>query len=180
MIIESLIINALKNIGMPLDITPILSDRGGVEPAAPYLLINIISTTSIGLPTKSISHVNENISESIFQLKDFLVSLTFHASTKDGTHDWVQRLHTGIFTDLIDYSFTQQGLGIVDCKDIMYQPNPVDGKNYKRAILDITLRAEVEEKFTVNAMTGIGVEGSFTSEDVEGITGNVIVDEYFY
>lgn len=164
---------------MPPDITPILSDRSGVEPAAPYLLINIISTTSIGLPTKSVSHKDGDVNENIFQVKDFLVSLTFHASTKDNTHDWVQRFHTGVFSDLVDYAFTQQGLGIVDCKDIMYQPNPVAGKNYKRAILDMTLRAEVQDKFTVNNMTGIEVEGFFTSEGVEGTTGNVVVNEDF-
>lgn len=179
MLIESLVINALKGVGMPPDITPVLADRSGVEPAAPYLLINIISTTSIGLPTKSVSHKDGDVNENIFQVKDFLVSLTFHASTKGNTHDWIQMFHTGIFSDLVDHAFTQQGLGIVDCKDIMYQPSPVDGKNYKRAILDITLRAEVQDKFIVNNITGIEMKGFFTSEGVEGTTGNVVVNEYF-
>jgi hypothetical protein len=83
--IETSIINALKLIGMPENITPVLSDRSGVEPRAPYLLLNVISTSNIGLPRKTINHILDNKVESLFQVKEFLISFTFHAETKGDT-----------------------------------------------------------------------------------------------
>lgn len=157
--VESSIINALKNIGMPSNITPVLSDRSGVEPPAPYLLINIIDTRSIGLPYKSVSHKLGNKTERLFQVKEFYVSFTFHAEGKSNTHDWVQRFHTGLMSDLFDHSFSQQGLGLVKSDGIMYQPSPVDGMNYKRANIDITFRAEVLDEFNVNSVDKVTVTG---------------------
>lgn len=177
--IESSVVQALKSIGMPdtpNKITVVLSDRGGVEPEAPYLLINVISTTNIGLPTKSTQILNENKVERIFQVKDFYVSFTFHAEAKSSTHDWVQRFHTGLTSDSVDWAFSQQGLGLVDSGAIMYQSQPVDGKNYKRANIDITFRAEVLDEFIVNDITRVNIEGSFNL-DGYGTIGSVIVDK---
>ena len=177
--VEAAIVQALKNIGMPSppnSIAVILSDRGGVEPNAPYLLINIISTTNIGLPTKSTQILNNNKVERVFQVKDFYVGFTFHAEAKSSTHDWVQRFHTSLMTDSVDWAFSQQGLGLVDSGDIMYQPQPVDGKNYKRANIDITFRAEVLDEFIVNDIARVNIEGSFNI-DGYGTIGSVIVDK---
>ena len=165
--VEAAIVQALKNIGMPSppnSIAVILSDRGGVEPNAPYLLINIISTTNIGLPTKSTQILNNNKVERVFQVKDFYVGFTFHAEAKSSTHDWVQSFHTSLMTDSVDWAFSQQGLGLVDSGDIMYQPQPVDGKNYKRANIDITFRAEILDEFFVNDIRQVAVEGIFNTE----------------
>jgi hypothetical protein len=40
----------------------------------------------------------------------------------------------------------------------MYQPSPVQGKNYKRAIIDIVFRAEVVEAFIVNDIKKVTVK----------------------
>lgn len=168
--IESAIVQALKNIGMPEapnKITIVLSDRGGVEPQAPYLLLNIISTTNIGLPTKSIQILDEKRVERVFQVKDFYVSFTFHAEAKSSTHDWVQRFHTGLTSDSVDWAFSQQGLGLVDSGGIMYQSQPVDGMNYKRANIDITFRAEVLDEFNVNTLDNVVVNGTLNGVDYE-------------
>lgn len=160
---------------MPLDIKPILADRDGVEPKAPYLLIQIISTSNIGLPRITSTHSEGNITESIFQTKDFDIALTFHASTSGDTHDWVQYFHSGIFSDKVDWAFSQQGLGLVECDDIMYQSQPVDGKNYKRAIMNMVLRAEILNEYTVNEMNRIEMVGDLVDE-LAGKTGEVVVD----
>ena len=176
--VEAAIVQALKDIGMPSPpnkITIILSDRSGVEPAAPYLLINIISTTNIGLPTKSTQILNNNKVERVFQVKDFYVSFTFHAEAKSSTHDWVQRFHTSLMTDSVDRAFSQQGLGLVDSGDIMYQPQPVDGKNYKRANIDITFRAEILDEFFVNDIRQVTVEGIFNTELQDNIADIIII-----
>lgn len=162
---ESAIIQALKQIDMPSDIIPVLSDRGGVEPRAPYLLINIISTTNIGLPRKSVSHGLGAAVEMLFQVKDIHVSFTFHAETKSDTHDWVQHFSNGIYSDSYDWAFTQQGLGLVSADNIMYQPQPVDGKNYKRAIIDITFRSEILDEFKVNSLDKVVIDGTLSGTE---------------
>jgi len=164
---ETAIINALKNINMPDNITPVLSDRDGVEPRAPYLLINVISTTNIGLPRKSVSHSLTDKVETIFQVKDVYISLTFHASAKDPTHDWVQHFDTGLQSDMYDWAFTQQGLGFVDSDGVMYQPQPIAGKNYKNAILNLTFRSEVVDDFFVNGISRVGIIGDLKNTSVE-------------
>lgn len=159
MILEALIIKALKLIGLPKEITCILSDRDGVEPPAPYLIINVIDTINIGLPRKTSLHKDGDVTETLYQVKDNQVSFTLHAASTDPVHDWFRNFHTGLFSDLVDWAFTQQGLGLVDSRDIMYQPQPVDGKAYKRAILDITFRSELSSKFKVHDINNIGVTG---------------------
>ena len=56
----------------------------------------------------------------------------------------------------------------------MYQSQPVDGRNYKRAILNMTQRAEVLNEYRVNSMKGVEVVGDMTSA-----TGEVVVDMLF-
>lgn len=159
--IESSIIQALKNLEMPESIIPVLADRSGVEPRAPYLLINIINSTNIAMPTKSVTHSLTSKTENILQVRDYYVSFTFHADAKDPVQDWVQSFYTALYSDIVDYAFSQQGLGLVDAENIMYQPQPVDGVNYKRAIMNLTFRAEVQDSFTVNALNGIEYEGFY-------------------
>lgn len=157
--IEKAIIQALKGVGMPSNIIPVLSDRTDTEPPAPYLLITIIDVSTVGLPRRTVYHRGADRVESIFQVKDYRVSFTFHASVKDDTHDWVQHFHTGMFSDMVDYAFSQQGLGIVNCDTITYQSQPVSGVNYKRANMDMTIRAEVLDSFTVNNIDRVKVIG---------------------
>ena len=173
--VESSIVQALKKLDMPSDITVVLSDRDGLEPRAPYLLIQIISTSNVGTSRKSVSHEEDNVFEKVFQTKDFHVSLTFHASTGGDTHDWVQHFHTGLESDLLDWAFTQSGLGLVSLGDIMYQSQPIDGRNYKRAIIDTTLRAEVIDEYKVNPMNRVEFVGNIV-DDLAGKTGEVVVD----
>lgn len=168
--------NALKEVGMPPSITVVLSDRDGVEPKAPYLLLDVISTVNIGLATKSTSHKEGFQKEHLFQVKDFLFSLTFHSSATDIVQDWVQSFYTGLQSDYVDYAFSQQGLGVVNAQDIKYQPMTVDGKNYKRAILDITFRTEVSDSFNVGLLNKVPISGSVLGEldapDIDFVVGD--------
>lgn len=173
--IESSVVQALKNVGMPENITVVLADRDGVEPKAPYLIVQVIGTSTVGLPSKSVSHEEGNVTEKVYQVKDFDIALTFHAATRGDTHDWIQYFHSGIFSDMVDWTFTQQGLGIVECDDIMYQSQPVDGSNYKRAILNMTLRTEVLNEYKVNNINRIEVVGDLIDE-LAGKFGEVVVD----
>ena len=157
--VETAVINALKCIGIPSRITPILSDRDGVEPSSPYLIINIISVLDKNVPRRTVSHEEGNKVERVIQTKDYLISFTFHTKANDPVHDWVQRFQTGISSDLYDYAFSQQGLGLVTTRGIMYQPSPVQGENYKRAIIDIVFRAEVVEAFIVNDIKKVTIKG---------------------
>lgn len=170
--IEKAIIQALKGVGMPSNIIPVLSDRTDTEPPAPYLLITIIDVSTVGLPRRTVYHKDGDKVESLFQVKDYRVSFTFHASVKDDTHDWVQHFHTGVFSDMVDYAFSQQGLGIVNCDTITYQSQPVSGVNYKRANMDMTIRAEVLDSFLVNDVYTSSVKGYLkdSQTDIEVIT----------
>lgn len=166
---ETAIINALKFIDMPPDIIPIFSDRDGVEPRAPYLLINIINTSNVGLPRKSVSHSLSNTVETIFQVKEIYVGLTFHASTIGNTHDWVQHFDTGLQSDMYDWAFTQQGLGLVESDGVMYQPQPISGKNYKNAIINLTFRSEIIDDYFVNGISRVSIVGNLGIENKDAI-----------
>lgn len=157
--IERAVINALKAIDMPPSITPILSDRNGVEPSSPYLLINIISVLDKSVARRTVSHEKGDKVERVLQTKDYLISFTFHARANDPVHNWIQRFQTGIYSDFYDYAFAQEGLGLVTTRGVMYQPSPVQGKNYKRAIIDIVFRAEVVEEFIVNDIKKVTIKG---------------------
>lgn len=177
--IEKCIIQALKNVDMPPTILPILADRDGIEPRAPYLLIQIITTTSVGTPRKTVNHTEGNVVETVFQLKEFDIALTLHTDTSGVELDWFEYFHSGIFSDMVDWSFSQQGIGILSADNIMYQSSPVDGKNYKRAILNMTVSAEVANEYRVNALKGVEVVGKAT--DTSGVSiGEVNVNVDFY
>ena len=177
--IEKCIIQALKNIDMPSTILPILADRDGVEPKAPYLIIQIISTTSVGTPRKTVNHTEDNVVEAVFQLKEFDIALTLHTDTSGVELDWFEYFHSGIFSDMVDWSFSQQGTGILSADSIMYQSSPVDGKNYKRAILNMTVSAEVTNEYKVFAMNGVDIVGKGFDGYDETVGGvNVNVDFY--
>ena len=160
--LEVSIINALKLVGMPAGITTMLADRDCVEPKAPYMMIQIIDVHNIGLPRKIVYHENGDVKESLFQTKEYNIALTFHASTKGSTLEWVDNFHTGLMSDMVDWAFSQQGLGLVSDNGIMYQSQPTNGKNYKRAIIDITLRAEVHGKFDVNPLSKVTLFEDFS------------------
>ena len=169
MIYETLIVNALKTIGMPSNVTVVLSDRNGIEPNAPYLLINVYNIFNVGLPRKLTYHKKDNVVERMYQVKDIVVSFTFHALANDVVHDWVDRFHHGLSSDLFEYAFAQQGLGIVRYDDIRYQNNTHDTLNYKRAIIDVTFRTEVSDEFTVNSVEQVNIKGNIVNsyDDVE-------------
>ena len=87
------------------------------------------------------------------------MSLTFHAQATDVVQDWVQSFYTGLHSDYVDYAFFQEGLGVVGAQDIKYQSVSVDGKNYKRAILDMTFRSEVLDNFNVDKLNSTLISG---------------------
>ena len=143
----------------PNGVIPVIANLDQPEPRAPYLLIDIINTTKIGLPYKSVINNGVDIKEHIFQVKDFYISLTLHATTKDISQEWFKHFENGVHSDMVDWAFSQEGLALVESEDIMYLSQPVSGVAYKRAVLNITLRAEIQEAYKVFNINNVKVEG---------------------
>ena len=168
--IEKLVIYALKDTDCPIyhkDLNPngirlVIASLKQTEPAAPYLLINTINTRKIGLPYKSTIHEISNVKEHIFQVKEYLISLTLHAKNNDVAQEWFRYFENGIHSDMNDWAFTKQGLSLVSATDMMYQHTPVSGVPYKRAIIDLTLRAEVQEEYRVNYLQSVTIDGTLS------------------
>ena len=182
--IEKLVIYALKDTDCPIydkDLNPvgvklIIASLKQTEPAAPYLLINVVNTRKIGLPYKSTIHEVSNVREHLFQVKEYLVSLTLHAKNNDDAQDWFKYFENGIHSDMNDWAFTKQGLSLVSATDIMYQHTPVSGVPYKRAIMDLTLRVEVQEDYKVFSVDRVNITGSTSTTD--GVdSGNIVIDK---
>ena len=174
--IEKLIIYALKDTDFPQGITPVIASLKQIEPPAPYLLINIINTRKIGLPYKSTNHKVSNVREHLFQVKEYLVSLTLHAKNNDDAQDWFKYFENGIHSDMNDWAFTKQGLSLVSATDIVYQHTPVSGVPYKRAIMDLTLRVEVQEDYKVFSVNRVNITGSTKTTDGVDL-GNIVIDK---
>lgn len=175
--IEKLVIYALRDTDCPLrdsenprGIMPVIASLKQTEPSAPYLLINTINTRKIGLPYKSTIHKKDNIKEHIFQVKEYLISLTLHAKNNDDTQEWFRHFENGIHSDMYDWAFTKQGLSLVIATDIVYQHTPVSGVPYKRAIIDLTLRVEVQEGYGVNHLNRVNIEGAIGDKHSPNVT----------
>ena len=159
----------------PNGVIPIIANLDQPEPRAPYLLIDIINTTKIGLPYKSVINNGVDIKEHIFQVKDFYISLTLHATTKDVSQEWFRHFENGVHTDMTDWAFTKVGLALVESEDIMYLSQPISGVAYKRAVMNITLRAEIQESYIVKDIRQVEITGNLT--DSLGInTGDVYIN----
>lgn len=165
MIVETQIIKALKSIDLPPNLTLVLADRSGVEPKAPYLLIQTISDWTNSLSRNTHSHSATTSTERIYQTEFHNFSFTLHDSTNGTVHDWFKRFHRGLNSDFYQYAFEQQGLGIKDFDTILYQPSPIDGVNYKRATLNITFSLETCEEFTVKTIKRVNITGDLTNTD---------------
>ena len=182
--IEKLVIYALKDTDCPLydkvlnptGIIPTIASLNNPEPRAPYLLINIINTRKIGLPYKSTIHKASNVREHLFQVKEYLVSLTLHAKNNDDAQDWFRHFENGTHSDMYDWAFTNQGLSLVSATDIVYQHTPVSGVPYKRAIMDLTLRVEVQEDYKVFSVNRVTITGSTITADGVDL-GNIVIDK---
>ena len=180
--IEKSIIYALKDTDCPLydpitrpdGIILVIANLNQPEPREPYLLINIINTTKIGLPYKSVVNNGVDIKEHIFQVKDFYVGLTLHTTTKSEFQEWFNHLEKGVHSDMVDWAFYQQGLALVESEAIMYQPLPLSGMAYKRAIMNITLRAEVQESYIVKDIRQVEITGNLT-DSLNGNAGDISV-----
>lgn len=161
--VETDIVEALKMCNLPKELTLVKSDRDGATPKTPYLLIDILDSRGIGMSSKTYTEV----SEVIRQVKEYDVSLVFQLQATSDIQDWLHWFYNGIESDFINYAFEQQGYGVCYYEDIKYQPNPVNGLNFKRAILDITLRTEETTEYQVNQITDVDYLGILENERVE-------------
>lgn len=162
----------------PYGVIPIIANLDQPEPRAPYLLIDIINTTKIGMPYKSVINDGIDIKEHIFQVKDFYVGLTLHATTKDISQEWFRHFENGVHSDMVDWAFAQHGLALVESDNILYQSQPISGTAYKRAIMNVTLRAEIQDDYMVNFLNRVSIEGSLT-DSLDGDAGDVLVDAQY-
>lgn len=168
--------NKLTN---PKGVIPVIANLDQPEPRAPYLLIDIINTTKIGLPYKSVINNGVDIKEHIFQVKDFYISLTLHASTKDISQEWFRHFENGVHSDMVDWAFSQEGLALVESEDIMYLSQPISGVAYKRAIMNITLRAEIQEAYKVNFIQSVSVSGSLSGKQFTFFDNKQLIDSVY-
>lgn len=162
----------------PYGVIPVIANLDQPEPRAPYLLIDIINTTKIGLPYKSVINDGIDIKEHIFQVKDFYVSLALHATTKDVSQDWFKHFENGVHSDMVDWAFAKGGLSLVESEDIMYLSQPVSGIAYKRAVMNITLRAEIQEAYKVSNINSVKVDGTL-KDSLNNSTPDVTVEKQY-
>lgn len=163
----------------PNGVIPVIANLDQPEPRAPYLLIDIINTTKIGLPYKSVINDGIDIKEHIFQVKDFYISLTLHATTKDISQAWFKHFENGVHSDMVDWAFAKEGLSLVESEDIMYLSQPVSGVAYKRAIMNITLRAEIQEAYKVNFIQSVSVSGSLSGKQFTFFDNKQLIDSVY-
>lgn len=163
----------------PNGVIPVIANLDQPEPRAPYLLIDIINTTKIGLPYKSVINDGVDIKEHIFQVKDFYVSLTLHATTKDVSQAWLKHFENGVHSDMVDWAFAKEGLSLVESEDIMYLSQPISGVSYKRAVMNITLRAEIQEAYKVNFIQSVSVSGSLSGKQFTFFDNKQLIDSVY-
>ena len=159
MLYESKIISALKQLQQQSNLINILADRDGVEPPAPYCLVSIIDVNNVGQPYRTSSNKNNQLVETLYQLKEIQCSLTFHMKSTDTLQDYVEKFHMGLGSTFFTSAFANNGLGVWDYTDIVYQSFPIDGMNYKRAIIDIRFRFERKEDFYSDKITRVETKG---------------------
>ena len=161
--IDDRIVEALLLCNLPTTITVLKSDGVGEEPKPPYLLITPIDTYNTASARKLPYHKDGHEFEGVFQSKISNYSLTLHATPKDTSHDWFSKLQSGLEADMFDWAFFQNGLGVTGFDKMVYQSFPVNQKNYRRAILDISFTYEVYEEFKVNTIKKLNIEGYLSS-----------------
>ena len=90
--IEKQIIDALKSIDLPPKLTLVLADRSGVEPKAPYLLIQTISDWTNSLSRNTHSHSATTSTERIYQTEfhNFSFTLQGQADAKGGERNKIR------------------------------------------------------------------------------------------
>lgn len=163
----------------PNGVIPVIANLDQPEPRAPYLLIDIINTTKIGLPYKSVINNGVDIKEHIFQVKDFYISLTLHATTKDVSQEWFRHFENGVHSDMVDWAFSQKGLALVESEDIMYLSQPISGVAYKRAVMNVTVRAEIQEAYKVNFIQSVSVSGSLSGKQFTFFDNKQLIDSVY-
>lgn len=167
MLYETAIIQSLQALGLPSNLTFVLADRNGVEAPAPYCLITLLPVVNVGQPFRTSTRKDGQEVETVLQTKELTCSLTFHMSATDPTQDVVEKFHMGLGSSLYQSAFVNNGLGIFDYTDIVYQSLPVDGNNYKRAIIDISFRFERIEDFYAPFITRIETTGNLGTSDTD-------------
>lgn len=172
MLYEKKIIDSLKLLQQPTQIINILADRSGVEPPAPYCLITLLPVRNVGIPYRTSTRKDGQEYETVIQTKELQASLTFHLEGNSELQDYVEMFHLGLGSSLYQAAFTANGLGIFDYTDIVYQSFSIDGKNFKRAIIDIYFRFERNENFYASLINKVETKGHL-GESYEDFTSTV-------
>ncbi|CAH1066910.1 Uncharacterised protein [Acinetobacter phage MD-2021a] len=143
----------------------ILADRKGVEPAAPYCLVTIIDVINHGRPYLTTANKDGVEVEQISQNKIVNFSLTLHALATDQQQDDFERFHMGIGSTFVTSTFANNGLGILEYTDIIYQSTPVNEISYKRAIIDISIFCERTEEYYSPFIKVVETHGDLIDSD---------------
>ena len=74
------------------------ADKGNPEPKPPYCMVSFIDSRNIGMPSKTTSVNGSNLIESISQVKEVNISLTFQYDPKQETfQEYVEDFHTDVY-----------------------------------------------------------------------------------
>ena len=171
MLYEKKIIDSLKLLQQPTQIINILADRSGVEPRAPYCLITLLPVRNVGLPYRTSTRKDGQEFETVIQTKELQTSLTFHLEGNSELQDYVEMFHLGLGSSFYQAAFTANGLGIFDYTDIVYQSLSIDGKNFKRAIIDIYFRFERNDNFHAPFIKRINIQNKAIEFNLDTDTG---------
>ena len=177
------------------------ADKGYPEPKPPYCMVSFIDSRNIGMPSKTVNvlptyeeklqwdnndYVTDdngnyiftdrkffNLIESISQVKEVNISLTFQYNPRDETfQEYVEDFHTGLGFSNSEWLFGSNNIGLVSYQDILYMFTPINNTtSYRRATIDLLLRIER----TVTSETPIIKEAVFHG-DLESTDFDYIYD----
>ena len=149
------------------------ADKGYPEPKSPYCMISFIDSRNIGMPSKTTSVKGVNLIESISQVKEVNISLTFQYSPRDETfQEYIEDFHTGLGFSNSVWLFGSNNIGLVSYRDILYMFTPIDNTtSYRRATIDLLLRIER----TVTSQTPVIKEAIFHG-DLESTDFDYVYD----
>lgn len=168
MIFETNIYKALSPIIEP-KFKLFFADKGYPEPKPPYCMVSFIDSRNIGMPSKTTSVKGSNLIESISQVKEVNISLTFQYDPKQETlQEYVEDFHTGLGFSNSEWLFGSNGIGLVSYEDILYMFAQVDNTTaYRRATIDLLLRIERTITSETPIIKEVEFKGDLESYDFE-------------
>lgn len=171
MLYEERIIESLEKIEPSF--VYVLADQNGVELAAPYVLVSILTSSKVGGANNN--NVADNGQEIVQQDMRVVYRLTLHAFANDPAQDVFETMWCGLEGNAYMYELGQQGLSLVSVGDLVYTSAPVDSLTYKRANMDLTVYTNRINKFNVPELVQAEAHGKVVDEYDTELNVDVVV-----